>query len=137
MVSWEEKLLCDKMDDSKINLDNIFALLDLAESDPENDEKGSSSQGSPKVLRSGTTGSIIKTFGDAKHFLKKLLPSDSSKKEGDENNDDTTDKSVATVINSLVKVLSRMYKTVTTHGKQIKEVIEQLASEKTSREILL
>ena len=40
------------------------------------------------------------------------------------------------MINCLVKVLSRMYKTVTTHGKQIKGVLEQLASEKTSRDIL-
>ena len=61
------------MDDSKINFENIFALLDVAKSDPENDEKESSSQGTPKVLRSGATGHFIKTLGDAKDFLKKRI----------------------------------------------------------------
>ena len=69
------------------------------------------------------------------------MPTDLTKKDGNDTIDDETDntdnKSVATVINCLVKVLSRMYKTVTTHGKQIKGVLEQLASEKTSRDIVL
>ena len=121
------------MDDTKINFENNFALLDLAENNPENYENPA------KVLRSGA-GTFIKTFGDVKHFLNKLLPTDSTKKDGNDGADsnvvNTDNKSVATVINCLVKVLSRMYKTVTTHGKQIKGVLEQLASEKTSRDIL-
>ena len=46
-------------------------------------------------------------------------------------------ESVPSIINCLVKVLSGFYKTLSNQGKQIKEIFEELKSEKTHREKLL
>ena len=46
-------------------------------------------------------------------------------------------ESVQTVINCLVKLMTGMFRTLSDHSKQIKDVVEQFASDKKSREALL
>ena len=50
---------------------------------------------------------------------------------------DESGKSVGTVINCLVKVVSGLYKSLADQGKQIKEIFEELSDEKKTRESLL
>ena len=47
------------------------------------------------------------------------------------------DKSVPSVVNCLVKFVSGMVKTIKELGKQLREIVEELKSEKTRREGLM
>ena len=46
-------------------------------------------------------------------------------------------KAMTTVINCIVRVLSNVYETVTTHGKEIKKIIEDVTNDKTHRDTLI
>jgi hypothetical protein len=119
------------MEDTKIDFQNVLDLLNLAESDPDDPV---ASQGSPRLLRSAATDAVIKTFTTAKAYLRGLSV-DTTKK--DKKDNVTEQKSVATTINCVVKVLTDLYETVTAQGKQLKEIFDELKSEKTNRESLL
>jgi hypothetical protein len=104
----------------------VLTLLNLAESDPDDLQP---SQGSPRSSRSAAATAVMKTFTTAKTYIRGLSV--------DPKKDKTEQKSVATTINCIVKVLSDLYETVTAQGKQLKELFDQLTSDKTEREALL
>ena len=85
----------------EINLQNVINLLDRAEGDLDdslNLSPDKSDNGSTKALRSGAfRGSFAKGFDTAKGFLADLVS-------GKDKQSDT--KSMSTVINCVVKVLS-------------------------------
>ena len=114
------------MEDSNIDFTNVLTLLNLAESDPDDLQP---SQGSPRSSRSAAATAVMKTFTTAKTYIRGLSV--------DPKKDKTEQKSVATTINCIVKVLSDLYETVTAQGKQLKELFDQLTSDKTEREALL
>ena len=109
-------------DNNKINLDNVLALLNLAENNPVpsdtvDNAEIDSSQSTPRILRSAASKGIS--------VFRKLF----------ENGKDEPE-SVPGVINCLVKVMSGMYRTISDQGKQIKEIFEELKGEKARRESL-
>lgn len=115
------------MEDLNIDFANVLTLLNLAESDPDDPEP---SQGSPRTSRSAAATAVIRTFTNAKTYIRSMSVDPKKDKV-------TEQKSVATTINCIVKVLSELYETVTAQGKQLKEIFDQLTSDKTEREALL
>ena len=98
------------MEDLNIDFANVLTLLNLAESDPDDPEP---SQGSPRTSRSAAATAVIRTFTNAKTYIRSMSVDPKKDKV-------TEQKSVATTINCIVKVLSELYETVTAQGKQLK-----------------
>ena len=73
-------------------------------------------------------GRLAKGFDTAKDLLVDLL------KVKDKQSDN---KSMSTLINCVVKVLSNVHETVTNHGKEIKHIIEEITNEKSQRDTLV
>ena len=102
------------MDDSKINFDNVLALLNLARDSPDNSQE-EISQSTPMKLRSAYDKVTNAKASEAKQVEQ---------------------ESATTVINCLVKVMTGMYKTLAEHGTQIKDIFEKIANENHRREEL-
>ena len=108
------------MVETKVNLDNVLALLNLAENTPETLENEPESS---QNTRSRTTANkLVDGLAAFKRFF--------------ESNKDEPE-SVPRVINCLVKVMSGMFKSISEQGKQIKNIMEEVKSEKNRREELL
>ena len=108
------------MVETKVNLDNVLALLNLAENTSETVENEPESS---QNTRSRTTANkLVDGLAAFKRFF--------------ESNKDEPE-SVPRVINCLVKVMSGMFKSISEQGRQIKNIMEELKSEKNRREELL
>ena len=98
------------MEDLNIDFANVLTLLNLAESDPDDPEP---SQGSPRTSRSAAATAVIRTFTNAKTYIRSLSVDPKKDKV-------TEQKSVATTIN-IVKVLSELFETVTAQKNSSKK----------------
>ena len=109
------------MVETKVNLDNVLALLNLAENTPETLENEPESSQNTRT-RSTAANKLVDGLAAFKRFF--------------ESNKDEPE-SVPRVINCLVKVMSGMFKSISEQGRQIKNILEELKSEKNRREELL
>jgi hypothetical protein len=111
-----------------INLENVLNLMNSVDIDSDL----ASNEGSPAPLgRKCKKGTVQEKIETARGFLSSMLNKDP--KETDEDKE----KSLMTVVNSIVKVVSKVWDTVTEQGKEIRNILEKLTSEKTQRDILL
>ena len=117
------------MDDSKINFDNVLALLNLARDSPDNSQE-EISQSTPMKLRSAPSKLLDQGITAIKNAYDKVTNAKASEAKQVEQ------ESATTVINCLVKVMTGMYKTLAEHGSQIKDIFEKIAKEKHRREEL-
>ena len=120
------------MEESRINFDNVLELLHMVRdtSDTEdNDEIIESSQTTPRKVTRSTASKVVDSVSVITNLYNKMT--------GGKSDEKVERESVPSVINCLVKVLSGFYKTLSNQGKQIKEIFEELKSEKTHREKLL
>ena len=120
------------MEESRINFDNVLELLRMVRdtSDTEdNDEIIESSQTTPRKVTRSTASKVVDSVSVITNLYNKMT--------GGKSDEKVERESVPSVINCLVKVLSGFYKTLSNQGKQIKEIFEELKSEKTHREKLL
>ena len=116
------------MEGKKINFEYVLDLMNNADKylnkNHEEDSDDTSSQGSPKVLRSGALrGTFMKGVDTAKEFLASLATV----------GDKDPEKSVSTVINCLAKVLADVVDTVNIHGNTIKNIFEELTNDRKQR----
>ena len=118
------------MEDTKINLENVLALLNLVEnpadtSDDSDNELIESSQSSPMTLRSAANKVVDESTSAFKKVVRMMIKAPKD--------DDDEQKSIPSVINCLVKVVSGMCRTISEQGRQIKAIMDQLTSDKTER----
>ena len=125
------------MEESKVNFENVLALLNMVDDtsdtvDDDNSDIIESSQSTPRNLRSSASKVVdggVASIAAFTNMFKQMITNKRDER--------VERESVPKVINCLVKVLSGMYRTLSNHGKHIKEIFEQLKSEKTDREKLL
>ena len=103
------------MEDTKINLENVLALLNLVEnpadtSDDSDNELIESSQSSPMTLRSAANKVVDESTSAFKKVVRMMIKAPKD--------DDDEQKSIPSVINCLVKVVSGMCRTISEQGNR-------------------